>query len=222
MLDPNTPVGTLVLDHSELASVFAKHRIDYCCKGTVSLRKACDDLGLDVGNIVGEAERAVETRTTQPDDVDPRFISLSRLIVQRIAPHHQYLHRTMPFLQTLAAKVARVHGDREPSLAEVARIVDTLCETLRAHLAEEEQILFPALMKGRAQDVRLQLAAMRSEHDQVGALLAALRNAAKDYVPPEWACRSYRTLMSELEVLEADTFAHVHLENHVLLPRTPA
>lgn len=218
MLDPNTPVGTLVLDHSELASVFAKHRIDYCCKGNTPLRKACTDMGLDINVILDELEHAVYARKA-PSDVDPRHLSIRALILQRIAPHHQYLHRTMPFLRTLAVKVARVHGDREPSLREVARLVDLLVDTLQAHLAEEEQILFPALMNGHAADVQLQLAAMRSEHEQVGELLHVLRRAAGDYIAPHWACTSYQTLMSELEVMELDTLAHVHLENHALLPR---
>jgi regulator of cell morphogenesis and NO signaling len=46
-----------------------------------------------------------------------------------------------------------------------------------------------------------------------------MRTAAEDYSVPEWACDSYRTLFRELERLEADVHRHVHLENHVLLPR---
>jgi regulator of cell morphogenesis and NO signaling len=63
------------------------------------------------------------------------------------------------------------------------------------------------------------LLAMRHEHEAVGALLWQLRSAAASYVAPDWACNSYRTLMKELEVLEDDTLTHVHIENHVLLPR---
>jgi regulator of cell morphogenesis and NO signaling len=218
MLDPKTPVATLVLDHSELAPVFARHRIDYCCKGNKPLAEACNDLGLDVNALMTELEIAVNARSPR-HDIDPRLLSLKELIVRRIAPHHQYLHRTMPFLRTLAAKVARVHGRHEPSLVDVFLQVDALCEVLADHLAEEEQILFPALIAGRAADVRTQLAAMRAEHEQVGEMLATLRRTARDYRPPEWACNSYRTLMNELAVLEADTLQHVHLENHVLLPR---
>jgi len=218
MLDPNTPVGTMVLDHSELASVFTRHRIDYCCKGKKPLAQACTDLGLDVASIVEELEIAIRTRSA-PHDVDPRTLSMRDLIVKRIAPHHQYLHRTLPFLRQLAAKVARVHGDHEPSLVDVSHQVDLLAGTLDAHLAEEEQILFPALIAGRTNDALPQLEAMREEHEQVGEMLSSLRKTAAEFMPPEWACNSYRTLMRELEALEADTLAHVHLENHVLLPR---
>lgn len=217
MLDPRTPVATLVLDHSEFAPIFARHRIDYCCKGQRPLAEACRDLGLDVTNLVAELEQELGRR--RGTSVDMRSLTTYDVITKVIAPHHEYLHRTMPFLQGLAAKVARVHGDREESLREVTRVVDTLVETLRLHLAEEEAVLFPALIEDRVEEARPMLLDMRREHEEVGELLAELRRAASDYVAPDWACNSYRTLMKELAVLEADTLEHVHIENHVLLPR---
>lgn len=217
MLDPKTPVATLVLDHSECAPVLARHRIDYCCKGQRPLTEACTALGLDLASVVGELETAIARRSTPA--VDPRKLSTRELIAKAIAPHHRYLHRTMPFLVSLSAKVARVHGEREPSLREVARVVDQLVTTLDRHLADEERVLFPALIEGRDAEARPLLADMRREHEEVGAMLAELRQAAADYQPPPWACNSYRTLMAELAVLEADTLEHVHLENHALMPR---
>jgi regulator of cell morphogenesis and NO signaling len=219
MVDPQTAVATLVLDHSECAPVFARHRIDYCCKGQMPLVDACRDRGLDVGAIIAELETAIARRMPGQPAIDPRTLSTRDVIVKLIAPHHQYLHRTMPFLQGLARKVARVHGDREPSLHDVAALVDTFVGMMDMHLAEEEGELFPALIANSVDVAAPMLTTMRREHDEVGELLALLRKTAADYVAPEWACTSYRTLMKELDVMEADTLAHVHLENHVLLPR---
>jgi regulator of cell morphogenesis and NO signaling len=219
MLDPTVPVATLVLDHSECAAVLARHRIDYCCKGQRRLVDACNERGIDVTRVVAELETAIARRSKVAPAVDPRTLSTRDVIQQLIAPHHQYLHRAMPYLQTLAAKVARVHGEHQPSLREVASQFDTLVDTLRAHLAEEETQLFPALIAGRLDEAGILLRTMRADHDQVGDMLARLRTVAADYVAPDWACNSYRTLMKELEALEADTLEHVHLENHVLLPR---
>ncbi len=218
MLNAQTEIATIVLDHSECAAVFARRGIDYCCKGTRKLVDACADLGLEVGTLVEELELAIKRRT--PDTIDPRSLSTRELIVKVIARHHQYLHRTLPFLGPLAAKVARVHGNREASLRKVAALVDTLATTLETHLAEEERVLFPALLLGRhSSDVTAMLKDMRSEHEAVGEMLADLRLAAVEYAAPDWACGSYRTLMKELAELEADTLRHVHIENHVLLPR---
>ncbi len=219
MLDPQVPVATLVLDHSECAAVLARHRIDYCCKGQVPLAEACRDRGLDVQAVVSELETEIARRRPGEAKADPRSLSTRDVIAKLIAPHHRYLHRAMPFIQGLAKKVARVHGDRQPSLREVARLFDAFVEAMDPHLAEEERWLFPALIAGRTEEAAPMLRDMVREHEEVGELLEVLRRTAGDYEPPGWACTSYRTLMSELAALEADTLAHVHLENHVLLPR---
>jgi regulator of cell morphogenesis and NO signaling len=219
MLDPQVRVATLVLEHSECAAVFARHRIDYCCKGQVPLRDACSERGLDVQAVVAELETEIARRQTTEERLDPRTLSTREVITQLIGPHHRYLHRAMPFLLGLSQKVARVHGDRQPSLREVAALVDAFVTTMTPHLAEEEGKLFPALIAGNVDAAMPMLRDMRREHEEVGKMLASLRRVAADYVPPEWACTSYRTLMSELATLESDTFTHVHLENHVLMPR---
>ena len=49
--------------------------------------------------------------------------------------------------------------------------------------------------------------------------LARIRLLADDFIVPDWACKSYRLMLNELLTLEEDTMRHVHLENHVLMPR---
>ena len=215
--DPQMPVATIVLDHSECAAVFARHHIDYCCKGQRPLAEVCADRGLALPAMLDELDLAVRRRS--PTTIEPKDVSTRELITSVIARHHRYLHRTLPFVRELAATVTRVHGSRESSLAEVSRLVTAIAVTFTAHLKEEEEVLFPALLADQPRQVAAMLAAMRRDHDEVGALLEELRVAAADYVPPAWACNSYRALMKELAELEADTLRHVHIENHVLLPR---
>jgi regulator of cell morphogenesis and NO signaling len=218
MLDPRTAVATIVLEHSECASVFDRHRIDYCCRGARPLADVCEDRGLDVDEVIVDLEQAIARRRT--DAVDPRLLSTRSLITDVIARHHRYLHRTLPELRRLADKVARVHGDKQPDLLEVARLVHVVAGALDEHLEHEERVLFPAMLRGAAPPG--ELATMEAEHEQVGELLADLRTAAGDYHPPDFACPSYRTLLRELAALEADTLRHVHVENHVLAPRFTA
>jgi len=217
MLDPHASVAAIVLDHSECAAVLARHRIDFCCKGKRPLADICHELGLDVGAVVGELEHAIRTRIAVP--ADPRTLSTRDLIGEIVSTHHRYLRRTLPFLQALASKVARVHGDREPLLRKVASTVDALSAMLLAHLGHEEHVVFPRMLATGAGELATLLRHNRAEHEQVGDLLTTLRDAAADYVVPSFGCNSYRTLMRELEELEADTFRHIHIENHVLLPR---
>ena len=198
--------------------MFDRFRIDYCCQGKRTLAESCEAKKLPLEQVAHQLELAVSRRV--PVAIDPRTLSTHDLITRVISRHHQYLHRTLPFLRGLSAKVARVHGDREPDLIAISILVDKLAEILIGHLHDEEHDLFPDLLADPVPPrVGAALARMEEEHDEVGTRLEELRDVARQFVPPDWACTSYRTLMEELAALEADTLRHVHLENHVLLPR---
>jgi len=62
------------------------------------------------------------------------------------------------------------------------------------------------------------IAAMSSEHDRVGELLARLRALTDAYTVPDDGCASYQLLYTGLAELEADTHLHVHKENNCLFP----
>lgn len=217
MIDPRQTVASLVLDHSECAAVLQRHRIDYCCHGDVALADACRDRRLDVGPVVAELERAIGERAG--DDQDARALSSPALIDHILSRYHAPLRKTLPFLRMLAAKVARVHGEHNPRLVELGEIVAQLAETLEAHIDDEEASLFPAMTDGDGRNLSGRLTSTRDEHAVVGELLGRMRTATEEYAVPAWACNSYRTLYRELERLETDVLRHVHLENHVLLPR---
>lgn len=223
MLDLQTTVARAVLDHSECATVFQRHRIDYCCKGGRTIAAAATERGVDQAALLAELERAIADRRPGVD-VDPASLPTPSLIAYIIREHHEYLRDALPFVCGLAAKVARVHGERDPHLVELAAIVTELATALVPHLDTEEQVLFPALM-ARSPDrgvVAAELAAMQGDHLAVGALLGRMRDAAQDYHLPDGACTSYRTLYAELARLETDVLRHVHLENHALMPRFAA
>jgi len=220
LIDPQKTVASLVLDHSECASVFKRHRIDFCCRGDVSISAACAEKGIDAKSLVDELSNAIAERKGAASP-DPRALSTPALVAHIISRHHEYLRKALPFVQTLSAKVSRVHGEHNPLLRDVDASVRGLVEALLPHLDVEEQTLFPAMMAKEPDRALLgrELASMQTEHLAVGALLEQMRTATENYALPSWACNSYRTLFKELEQLEADVLTHVHLENHVLSPR---
>jgi regulator of cell morphogenesis and NO signaling len=217
MFDAETPVATIVLDHSECAAVLARHQIDYCCVGGRALADACRERHVDVDSVIGELEVAVKRRAARSIDAGP--LPTRQLIKEVIGRHHRYLHRTLPFLSTLVAKVVRLHAEREPSLLRVRDLVESLRVVLTEHLHEEEHVLFPALLGDEAGDVSDLFRAMASDHELATGLLAALRTATADFQAPPWACAGYRALMRELAELEADTLQHLAVEDRVLRPR---
>lgn len=163
----------------------------------------------------------MEQRAPTTDGPSPTELSTEQLIQHIVTRHHDYLRRTLPFVDQLAAKVHRVHGKHEPRLAAVAEDVRALQDTLLAHVDDEEENTFPSLLAESQDPAHVQqlMKEMMEEHLALADLLTRLRDNTDAFQPPTWACNSYRTLFSELERLELDTFTHVHLENHVLRPR---
>lgn len=220
MLDTNRSVASIVLDHSETASIFQKNRIDYCCKGHLSVNDACRERGLDVAALILDLEHAIAQRRGDAPE-DPRALTTPALIAYIIDRHHSYLRRALPFVSGLAKKVARVHGDHQPSLRELETTVHELIDALEPHIEQEETVVFPAMMARDSDEraIRRDLGAIHSEHLEVGGMLQRIRSLTDEYTPTDWACGSYRALYGELEALEGDILRHVHLENHVLAPR---
>lgn len=217
-IDPARTVADVVAAHPPAARVFAAHRIDFCCKGGVSIAAAAEARGLDAAALCAELAAAIDGG---PAVDDPARLTTPALVARIVATHHALLRDALPWLETLAAKVGRVHGGHDPRLVEVDRVVHDLSRLLLDHLDDEEGALFPALLSpaaAPAERARL-LGAMRDEHHEVAARLERLRALTDDLTPPGWACRSYRTLLSELARVEADIHVHVHLENHVLAGR---
>ena len=221
-IDRNATVAQIALDHPECAHVFRAHRIDFCCRGGLTLLEACAGKGVDTESLLSELDAAVRERSDPGED--PRSMATPHLIDHIVARHHAYLRKVLPYVEQLGGKVARVHGEHNPKLRDLAEIVSELRETLEPHLDEEERSLFPALRAANP-DSRLIAKELRNMHDdhlRVGELLTSMRTLADDYDVPDWACGSYRALMNELRAIELDTLRHVHIENHVLMPRFAA
>lgn len=220
MVSAQDKVADIVISHSECAPVFQRHKIDFCCNGGVSLEEAAKKRGIDSALLISELQGAISQRKGGPAG-NPKDLSTPALIGTIVANHHEYLRKILPFLVPLAAKVGNVHGDHDPKLKDLARVVKELSDTMIPHLDKEEQALFPSLMTGNPdpQIIKDELNAMVKDHLEVAALLEQIHKATEDYTLPDWACNSYRTLFAELESMESDILRHVHLENHVLLPR---
>ena len=61
-LDPEQTVGDFVRQKPTRARVFESLKIDYCCGGKVSLVRACEKRGIDVGEVL----QAIITAMNKP------------------------------------------------------------------------------------------------------------------------------------------------------------
>jgi regulator of cell morphogenesis and NO signaling len=228
-LTPASQVGQLVAERASRAKIFERFGIDYCCGGKISLEAACARKGIDPTVLLAAIEALDAALADRPAERDWTSAPLPELVDHVLTTHHAYLREAMPRLAFLVAKVARVHGDAHPELAEVLAVYTKFHAEMDAHMAKEEQVLFPlivGLAEGKPRSfgppVQAPIAVMEAEHDDAGRDLEAINRLTGGHAVPEGACNSYRAMLDGLRELELDTFRHIHLENNVLFPRALA
>jgi regulator of cell morphogenesis and NO signaling len=223
-------IANLVTERHSRAHVFESLGIDFCCGGKKSLEEVCAEKRLDLQLVINELKKSDQESDTRKEgnEKDWSKCSITELADHIEQTHHVFLREKLPFLEKLADKVAKVHGDRQPSLSALSALFHSFKQNLDMHSMKEEQILFPMLKsldKSHTRpsfhcgSIRNPIVVMGFEHDDAGACLKKFREFTNDYSIPDWACNSYRTLMEGLKELEQDLHIHVHKENHILFPK---
>jgi len=214
-------VGELVAERPGRSRVFQAFQIDFCCQGGKTLREACAKREVSLESVLDQLE--AELTSGGEPDFNPAELPPAELADYIVEKHHGFLRQELPRLQTMAARVATVHGGHTPSLVEVHQVFENLFAELDSHMMKEEQILFPAVKAMSRGDVAPMpldgpIACMIHEHEDAGAALARLNELTSGYNPPADACNTYRALFAGLADLEEDLHRHIHLENAVLFP----
>ncbi len=231
---PQTTVREIVAEDFRTAAVFDQYGIDFCCGGNRPLGEVCQERGVAVADVAAALEAA---SATPPAPEQPRFNTWNppALVSYIVANHHMYVRTAIPTLLEHTKKIASVHGERHPELAEVATTFAAVADEMDSHMFKEERILFPfivamadAAAAGRplppapfgsvANPIRM----MEHEHDSAGGAMARIATLTGGYQPPADACSTYRVTLEELKAFEADLHRHVHLENNILFPKARA
>jgi len=226
-LDPEQTVGDFVRQKPARARVFESLQIDYCCGGKISLSRACEKRGIDVGQVLQAISKSDEQADTG-SLVDVDSMGLAELADHIEATHHAYLRDELPRLEFMTEKVSRVHGDKDERLFTMRQAFVALKAELEPHMMKEEKTLFPIIRQLEASTERQEfhcgsvanpIRQMEHEHEQSGDALAILNESTDAYTPPDWACNTYRAMLDSLKNLEADMHQHIHKENNVLFPK---
>lgn len=225
---PESTVGLLVAQNPSRASVFEKHRIDFCCQGKTSLAEACAKREVSLHAVLGELLEC-DRGTPVTGDRDWTGEPLSDLADHIVDAHHRYLRGELPRIQAMSKRVADVHGGHAPEVLEVLRIFSSLHSEMDDHMMKEEQVLFPAIRAMEASGhnafggaMIAPIRCMEHEHESAGAALASMRSLTDGFEPPADACNTWRVLYAALAGLESDMHIHVHKENSILFPRALA
>jgi regulator of cell morphogenesis and NO signaling len=230
MIAAERTVREIALEQPHSIRVFEHFGIDYCCGGRKPLAEACVAHNVSVDAVLAALDSAATT--TDPSPVDWSQTPLQELIEHIVAKHHSYVKAELPRLATLAQKVVNRHGDTQPHLLALQKIVAQLDGELTHHLAKEENVLFPyiaglegAMANGSAfpdacfGTVANPIAMMSREHEAAGELLTEIERLSDRFTPPAGACPTYHAFYDGLKEFELDLHQHIHLENNILFPR---
>lgn len=191
----------------------------------------CWRFGFNPGILLMMLESAnVAAEPAPPDinlDIQPfRAMPLGQLVDHIENVHHGFLRRELPRIMGLVDAAAPESG---PGLDGLRDELGRLAAELEAHLAHEEEALFPMVRQlgsGSAVSptrcggsVGGPIACMENEHEQAVRSLWKLRELTRDYAPGPGGTAAMRELMDALANLDRDLREHMYKEDQALFPR---
>jgi regulator of cell morphogenesis and NO signaling len=156
-------------------------------------------------------------------------VDLDRLCRFIVLHHHAYVRDALPELQ---AAVANLQPAGAETAARIAQLFAPVPGELTAHLAKEENILFPAIIvlaearragcrpaPGAFATLFHPIRLMEAEHARVEDAFAELRLATGGFTPPGAAPGSIVTCFRALRAFDGDLRRHIRLEDELLFPQ---
>ncbi len=226
-------IGELVAEDYRTATVFKKHKIDFCCNGNRTIEEACKSKDISIWELTSDLQQAM--KNNENSGVDYKQWPLDLLADYIEKKHHRYVETRSAEIIPFLDKLCRVHGERHPELLEIYQLFTESAGELAQHMKKEELILFPYIRKMvRAGQEKEELAQphfgtvtnpirmMMEEHDTEGERFRKIAELSNDYTPPGDGCNTYRVTFSLLKEFEDDLHLHIHLENNILFPGAKA
>jgi len=225
----NQTIAQCVANNYQTATIFKKHKIDFCCGGKISISEACQKNKVDEETLLQELNEATQQKPQEDAEETYELDKLAKHIVEK---HHAYVRQRIPEIEPFLDKVVRVHGEKHPELKKVQENFQAVKEELLSHMQKEENVLFPyieQMMEVKKNNTQLEppffgtiknpINMMEMEHESAGNAFKEIREITNDLTPPDGACNTYRVTFSLLDEFENDLHRHIHLENNVLFPK---
>jgi regulator of cell morphogenesis and NO signaling len=190
-----------------------------------TIGQLCWNLGFNPGILLMMLESAnVPPVEPPPLDIGPFLtMPLPAFVAHIEEVYHAGLRIQLPHLRTLTAEAARSSPDNE-HLVELRNEVAQLAAELDAHLAHEEEALFP-MIRGLAAGTLVAnrcgsavggpIACMENDHATAERSLRRLRQLTDNYTAPAFASQ----MLECLREFDRDLREHMYKENEALFPR---
>jgi len=226
-LNSNNTIGILANKIPGSAMVFEDLGIDYYCHGNKSLAEVCSETGYDPDGILEGIYNTVPEKTPRCER-DLSKAGMYRLLDHVTEEHYGFVLGAVPLLTRSIKQVITRHGKSHPGLLELDNIFTLLCEELGCHMLKEEKTLYEATRRLESGDEiesfsndspANQVQLLKEEHSNAINLISKIRGLTNGYIAPEYACSTYRSMLTRMKKLEFDLHRHIHEENNIIYPR---
>jgi len=146
--------------------------------------------------------------------------SLNVIVDYLVKSHAYYLNKRIPQIENTLAQIYN-HNDRT-FIVGVNLFFDSIRKGLIAHMENEEQELFPAIIaieQGEVSKVSIVREFMQGHTHQVEDALHELKKVVSAYKDKNHEVVFFESLVTQLDLLENDLRVHGAIEEKVLLPR---
>jgi len=194
---------------------------------TVMLGQLCWSYGFNPGILLMMLQSANVPQEAPPLDISPFLdMPLPEFVTHIEQVYHAGLRVQLPRLRMLTTEAAGSSPGNE-SLVDLRNEVSQLAAELDAHLAHEEEALFP-LIRGLAAGTLVAtrcgsavggpIACMENDHATAERSLRRLRQLTENYTAPAAASE----MLDHLREFDRDLREHMYKENEALFPRAVA
>src|SRR5690606_7881871 len=129
----------------KLATVFKKHKIDFCCQGGRTISDACQKKGISIWEVLKDLEEVINVKSEGETDYQSWPLDLLADYIEK--KHHRYVEQRSLEIKPFLDKLCKVHGDRHPELFEINGLFTSSVSALAQHMKKEELVLFPFIRK---------------------------------------------------------------------------
>jgi len=229
----DTSLGDFVAQYPQSRELFNSFGLDYCCGGNANLIMAAKSKNIDLNEFELLLQSIVERVPNTDKYKSWQNESLTNIVNHILQVHHSFAWEKLASIEILLDKLIEVHGEKHGDFLQ--KLKDIFVEfraKLEKHLKTEENVVFPYVLKldeslsSHSEPLYLDsnitretIGRLQKEHEEAGESLSNIKKFTTNYELPDYACASFAKLYYDLEALEDDLHAHIHLENTVLFPR---
>jgi len=198
------PGATAIMNH---------YNLSFCCGGKKSLQEAIEGANIEQNEILGSLLKLIDQ---SGHDVNWDESSIPELIIYLKGLGEKISNIQLPELFRLADRVETVHGNKPHCPVGLAEQLSFITEKLKEQSNQENESLFPTLMKDETKIEPTLINKMRLNLDEVVVAIIKVDELTNNISTPDGACNTWRALYLGLKAFKVDIQQYIHIENDVL------